>query len=442
LCVGGQANIYEWCEEFFDNFCYFEMGKSKSDVVIEASIHEALLENDECKIGLVIGAIAENSEFHVAHIAETLEDDKGVKEDASDDEQVEERKKFNFDTAQPNTLAFHAKQPNTLAFHAKQVIPMIPGGLTILGIYAVDSRDTIFTFNTEPRVKSMITAVVKGTQKTFSWYSGIVEDEKEMLFIHYNPKSKKFSGKIFEVGSLKSRPCDIVSRSLNWAKLECQFDTEGVMHVPKKDAGAPLKKNLQSLMKSFEESLNSAKFLINGHVPSTNVVYKEVAYDPEHENSVDELDLEEFSDDNEIRDETTLQRKLNSEGNPTSSSSVHILLEKEPGILRCETPVDTNESCNGNRSVVEDEFINHLHMQGKISVIAFVPEGSSTVCMADRLRNDIIRSMSSRIVMHCESLIDEESTTEPIHNTLLKTKTLSLLTKNHLSQVIHKFVDP
>ncbi|CAG7818625.1 unnamed protein product, partial [Allacma fusca] len=54
------------------------MGKSKSDVVIEASIHEALLENDECKIGLVIGTIAENSEFHVAHIAETLEDDKGV----------------------------------------------------------------------------------------------------------------------------------------------------------------------------------------------------------------------------------------------------------------------------------------------------------------------------------------------------------------------------
>ena len=67
---------------------------------------------------------------------------------------------------------------------------MLPGGMNILGVYVVDPRDTIFSFTTEPRVKSMISCVMKGISKS-SWYDVASEDQIEKLFVHYNPRSKK-----------------------------------------------------------------------------------------------------------------------------------------------------------------------------------------------------------------------------------------------------------
>jgi len=97
----------------------------------------------------------------------------------------------------------------------------------------------------------------------------------------------------------------------------------------------------------------------------------------------------------------------------TTRSTIHILFDKEPSILKCESPgIEAN---NGNNRTTEEETLNNLHVQGKIIVLAIVPEGSSTATVARRLREDILRSIVSRMQMHCESLIDEESTTEPMH---------------------------
>ena len=236
----------------------------------------------------------------------------------------------------------------------------------------------------------------------------------------------RFSARIFDCSTLKCKNIDVTQHKVNWAKLECQFNTVAAMHVPKKDAAAPIKKNLQALMKTFYESLNEAKIIINGRFPSSQEVYQELPEAPtlEAENNVADLEGEDLGLEDDVsaqKDVSTLVSRGKGGGDASNEniagySSVHILFDKEPGILRCETPVENTAE---SRTTVEDEFTNHLHIQGKITAIAYVPEGSSTATVAGKIRQDIIRSMASRIEMHCESLIGEESTTEPVHNVLV-----------------------
>jgi len=326
------------------------MGKLIVDEIVQDLLNDAV----DSSVGLLIGTVKEDSQFCIAHIAQTYE------ERDNEDEILKWKSVGEIIPAQ-------------VTHHAKQVIRMLPGGLYVIGLY-VKEKAEIFTSKYENILKSLITSVNKGLSRNV-YYCSDYRDDK--IILHFD--GKKTTAKAMD-NNFKIKPIEVANKKLEWLKLECEYDTVSAMHLGKN--ALPLKKNLQMLLKTFEDTLDAAKFLIEGDVPDKDVIYEE-AEEKEKEMSEDEGGGGDFQEDEPF----PVNRPV---------SPIHILIDKVPGILK-------PEAGDGH-----EDFVEHLHFQGKIVAVAFVVAGSSRLHIVKMLKEDILRSMSSRIEMHCESLVDED----------------------------------
>lgn len=315
--------------------------------------------------------------YCVAHKAPTLEEDSDETSDGGSNSSSPRKKKEDSGN-EPVTLL--TLTPQLVSRHAKQVIRMLPGGLQILGLYVIEKTENLFTQKYEPSLKSLYVHLNKGLSRNPFYGTDFGTEKNEKLIFHFNPQSKKFNCKIMTDGStLSSKAVETSFASIDWEKLECEYDTSAALHLAQKDVGLPLKKNLNVLLKSFQESLNTAKFFVEGKPPSSEVRFVEPAEYPANintdGNTVKDVDLDaeilgvggggalsgggdasEHSPDKGISlDSDQDQRR--------PVSPVHILVEKVPAALLKNEGTD---------------FLNHLHMRGKIAAVAFVRKGDST----------------------------------------------------------------
>jgi len=84
------------------------------------------------------------------------------------------------------------------------------------------------------------------------------------------------------------------------------------------------------------------------------------------------------------------------------SSSIHILIDKIPSST-------LEKVTNGENSNSHTDFINHLHLVGKVHLVAYVLGGESTKRAEENLHRDLLRTLFARLEMHCESLVDEDA---------------------------------
>lgn len=258
---------------------------------------------------------------------------------------------------------------------------MLPGGLQILGLYVIEKADNLFTQKYEPSLKSLYVHLNKGLSRNPFYGSEFGTEKNEKLIFHFNPQTKKFNCKIMTDGStLSNKLVETSFDSTEWLKLECEYDSCAALHLATKDVGLPLKKNLNVLLKSFQESLNTSKFFVDGQLPSPDIPFVETC-----EGAVAGVDLDSVISSKDIDLEAEILGNGNRVGgggeNPEGVellpesphgaverrpvSPVHILVEKVPGtLLKIEEGTD---------------FINHLHMRGKIAGTAFVRQGDSTL---------------------------------------------------------------
>ncbi|CAL8140933.1 unnamed protein product [Orchesella dallaii] len=393
---------------------------NKIEVVIEATVRDEFIhsEKEDSYVGLLIGNYTENGSYCVAHKAATLEEDEDSTTPSSSPSPS---------PPPPSTPAtVLTLTPQLISRHAKQVIRMLPGGIQILGLYVIEKCDNLFTQKYEPALKSLYVHLNKGLSRN-PFYGSDFGDKNEKLIFHFNPSTKKFNCKAMTDGSsLSSKAVETSFASISWSKLECEYDTCAAMHISKKDVGLPLKKNLNVLLRSFQESLSSAQFFVEGRVPSADTPFVEPpdGFPVDIESAVNPADVDLESEifgggraphqpggGGDHLPDLDKSMSSSSEADEDGSSGrrpispVHILVEKVPAALITSKP----GGGGGEDSNQGTDFVSHLHMKGKIAAVAFVKDGDSTLQIVQMLRQDILRSMASRMEMHCESLIDEES---------------------------------
>jgi len=289
--------------------------------------------------------------------------------------------------------------PSAIAHHTKQVIRMLPGGLTVVGLYAVEPVENLFTSKYETIIKSLISSGInKGLNKNpFYGNSGLTSDR---IILHYNPSSKLFSCKLTDC--TKTVKIEPTFRTLEWSKLECDYDTMSAMQITKNNWTLPLKKNLQSVLHAFQETLSGAKFIVDGALPSKHIVYVEKERQPteevenglsdllggrkdEHDNLGEGLSLAlgvgGFGDQ-PIGPDMSEEMCRGGESDDDSCglgpiSPLHILVDKLPVLFPNTDGMEGIPGSNGG------DFVNHLHMQGKLAAIAFVSRDSSTQHVVD-----------------------------------------------------------
>lgn len=314
----------------------------------------------------------------MAHRAPTLEEDS---DEASDGNNSQKNSPKN---TPPTTAAtVLTLTPQLVSRHAKQVIRMLPGGLQILGLYVIEKADNLFTQKYEPSLKSLYVHLNKGLSRNPFYGSEFGAEKNEKLIFHFNPQTKRFDSKIMTDGStLSTKAVEASFANIKWEKLECEYDTSAALHLAKKDVGLPLKKNLNVLLKIFQDSLGTSQFFVEGQMPSSETPYVEppegtANVEPEPPIEVKDFDLLEAAllgnpgrlggGDNPENPDSNMSPEAEAEflsGQRRPVSPVHILVEKVPATL--------------SKNEEGSDFVNHLRMKGKIAAVAFVRQGDST----------------------------------------------------------------
>ncbi|XP_014467469.1 PREDICTED: protein odr-4 homolog isoform X2 [Dinoponera quadriceps] len=260
-----------------------------------------------------------------------------------------------------------------VADHAKHVTRMLPGGMWVLGIFITGPEDTLDTTSNVQKLKSVLSAI----HKTLSWNNkhlcGNNQDEK--LVLAFNSVTQKYICKSIDVTKDSIlRPADwkFQERATKWHQLEALVDFNRLFLIDADKDPETLKRQLQNILTSVADLIESSLVVIEEEVRPL------------------EATLEVIS--KKKRDSKECKSKKND-----SSDSFQVSL-----YIPCSQD-DTDSdirvtSCSAS-----------IRLTGQLVSRTFVHQKANIEEANAAVRQDIVRSLASRLEMHWDSLIEEEN---------------------------------
>jgi len=269
------------------------------------------------------------------------------------------------------------KKANTLDVgwmveHARQVIRLLPGGLTVLGFYIFSSED-IFV-KQDGKLRKLISSV-----------GNLDSDvpEEQIVIVNTN------TAKIFDSKSaaFKSIDMKMAGKSVEFVRL----DTSVVLDIPvalvsdEKD----LSKDVASGVEKFSDMLKNCIFVFdNQMLGDKHVVGK--ALEVEKKKGKGKSKNDDAHDSSDLED-CSSQEVLN----------VELLL--------------TESTCPDD--VAAQNSVVRLKFAGKISSRSYLAPGATVNMAKKAVKSDLLRSLKTRLAMHCDTMQDseEEEETKVVH---------------------------
>ncbi|XP_040027744.1 protein odr-4 homolog isoform X1 [Gasterosteus aculeatus] len=150
--------------------------------------------------------------------------------------------------------------------HARQVSRMLPGGLSVLGVFIVtdtDAKDTLTT------LRQLVFAVENLISSERLWTSA-EDDVSDRVVLHVNPKTRKTLCRTFDVKDPKSvaKPADWKYQSgvcSSWSTVSCCVSVDVLLPLPDNPtATEDTAKCLKEGLRGWAHQLESAVCLIDG----------------------------------------------------------------------------------------------------------------------------------------------------------------------------------
>nr|XP_046263714.1 protein odr-4 homolog [Scatophagus argus] len=150
--------------------------------------------------------------------------------------------------------------------HARQVSRMLPGGLSVLGVFIItdtDAKDTITT------LRQLVFAVDNLISSEYPW-SPEDDDVTERVTLHVNPKIRKTICRTFDVKDPKSipKPADWKYQSgvcSSWTMVSCCLNVDMLVPLPVNTTGTEnMDKCLKEELKVWAQQIQSGVCLIDG----------------------------------------------------------------------------------------------------------------------------------------------------------------------------------
>ncbi|XP_043941252.1 protein odr-4 homolog [Protopterus annectens] len=154
------------------------------------------------------------------------------------------------------------------AEHARQVSRMLPGGLTVIGVFIV--TPTELTKEVQALLQRLVFAVEKAVMKGKLWAAG-EEDVSDRVALHICSTTKKFVCRTYDVRDHKCspKPADWKYQngvSASWPCVECAISVD--IHIPVSEVSTSqtLEKNIQNGLARWAKQVNQSVCLINGQL--------------------------------------------------------------------------------------------------------------------------------------------------------------------------------
>ncbi|CAL8321785.1 unnamed protein product [Arctogadus glacialis] len=150
--------------------------------------------------------------------------------------------------------------------HARQVSRMLPGGLSVLGVFYIsdaEAKDTLIT------LRQLVFAVQKSISRDLLWLSGD-DDISERVTLHVNSTTRKTFCRTFDVRDPKStaKPADWRYQSGvcgSWPMVWSCVEVEIPVSLPPRGARpGDLETSLQEGLKLWAQQIERGTFLLNG----------------------------------------------------------------------------------------------------------------------------------------------------------------------------------
>ncbi|XP_070701152.1 protein odr-4 homolog [Pempheris klunzingeri] len=150
--------------------------------------------------------------------------------------------------------------------HARQVSRMLPGGLSVLGVFIIadtDGKDTLTT------LRQLVFAVENVISSEKLW-SPADDDITDSVTLHVNPKTRKTVCRTFDIKDLKSmaKPADWKYQSgvcSSWSMVSCCLHVDILVPLPDNRTGAEnMDACLKEGLKGWTRQIESGVCLIDG----------------------------------------------------------------------------------------------------------------------------------------------------------------------------------
>ncbi|XP_031825862.1 protein odr-4 homolog isoform X2 [Nomia melanderi] len=341
-------------------------------VYAEERLHNyltSLAKPDEYTIGLILGQSAGQKDY-IVHLAKTpLPLDKNVVEETAISS------KANVEQTNVNNYIKSVKDipESWVADHAKHVTRMLPGGMQVLGAFIVGPNDVINDNINVQKLRSILMAIHKNLSQN-KYLCG--NNNEEHLILNLNSITQKYICKSVEIsktGMIKPAEWKFQGKSTKWHQLEAVIDFDRLFLIAANKDPETLKKQLQDILKSMSDTIESSLIAIEGEVKSPN----------------DTLDI--------ITKNKKEEKGCKNNDKNANDKPIHISL-----YIPCQVN-DTSSNVRVTACNASIRLVGQLVSRTFVHQKANVEEANAAV------KEDIIRSLASRLEMHWDSLIDEEN---------------------------------
>lgn len=262
---------------------------------------------------------------------------------------------------------------NWVADHAKHVTRMLPGGMQVLGTFIVGPEDTMNNNTNIQKFRSILTAI----HKSLSYNKYLCgNSNEEHLILSLNSITQKYTCKSVETnktGMLKPTEWKFQAKPTKWHQLEALIDFDRLFLIAADKDPETLKKQLQDILKNISDIIESSLIVIEGEIRSSE-------------------DTLEAISKNKNDDETCKNNEKNANDK----------------LIQVDLYIPCQEK-NINLDIRTKPCSASIRLIGQLVSRTFVHQKANIEEANTAIKQDIIRSLASRLEMHWDSLIEEEN---------------------------------
>ncbi|XP_063985468.1 protein odr-4 homolog [Diachasmimorpha longicaudata] len=260
-----------------------------------------------------------------------------------------------------------------VADHAIHVTRMLPGGMWVLGIFVVAPNDCFSDNDSTQRLKFIISSLHKNFQSNSYLYG---HNPRESLILAFNSSTHRFVCKSFDVksnSSLKSADWKFEAKITKWYQLETRLDFDQTFPIADGQESETLKQQLQKILKDVAGVVNSSLVIIEGDRRLPDELIQIIGNQKKKERKESKSNESDASD-------KSLQ------------AAIYVPCSKK-----------------SDREIREVNCAASIRLVGQIGSQTFVHQKSTVAEATDAIKQDIMRSLASRLEMHWDSLLEEDN---------------------------------
>lgn len=319
-------------------------------------------------IGLILGQSTGQKDY-IVHLTKTPPPQK---KNVVEETLISPATNVQHDTADNYIKCVEDIKETWVADHAKHVTKMLPGGMWILGIFIVGPEDIINNNNNIQKLRSIFITLDKHLSHN-KYLHGNNKEEKLILIL--NSITQTYTCKSIDIhGKEAPKPVELKlqNKSLKWHQLEVLVDFDKLFFIPANKDPKTLRKQLLEILNAISDMIDSTIIVIEDKIWTENEA------------------IETISNMKENTSPKTKEKKSN-------KKALQIDL-----YIPCK-----RKYSNSDISITPCSA--SIRLVGQLVSRTFVHQKACIEEAILAVKQDIIRSLASRLEMHWDSLIEEEN---------------------------------